>query len=184
MTANINGIDTVALSAFAGTVAANSAEGDLAFLVTSHWRGGTRSEARVTSYRLGKTTHARDFTIHADEPEELLGRNEAPNPQELLFAALNGCMIVGFAANAALANIELKALSIRTEGALDLRGFLGLDPAVNPGYERVRQVIEITTDAPREQVEALFEVVLATSPNFNNFRRAISMAPRLELLPA
>jgi hypothetical protein len=36
--------------------------------VTSHWRGGTRSDARVTSCMIGGERVAKDFTIRVDEP--------------------------------------------------------------------------------------------------------------------
>ncbi len=77
---------------------------------------------------------ARDHIILADEPEEILGSNEAPNPQELLMAALNACMTVGYVAGAAKRGISLHRLEIETKGTLDLRGFFALSDAVPPGY--------------------------------------------------
>ena len=50
----------------------------------------------------------------ADEPEEILGSNEAPNPQELLMAALNARMTVGYVAGAAKRGISLTRLEIET----------------------------------------------------------------------
>lgn len=179
MSTLLNGIDTTALNAFTNNVQGDPRQGEIRFAVQSHWLGGTRSAATVREYRLGGATHERDFTIHADEPTELLGHNEAPNPQELLLAALNACMIVGFAANAALMGIELNALEIRTRGALDLRGFLGLDAAVNPGYDAVSVDVIIRSAAEQQQLEQLFAQVLDTSPNFNNFRRSIGVTPTL-----
>ncbi|MGC7358423.1 OsmC family protein, partial [Mycobacteroides abscessus subsp. massiliense] len=68
--------------------------------------------------------------MEADEPPELLGGNTAPNPQELLMAALNACMSVGYAAVAATMGVTVRSLEIETTGELDLRGFLGLDANV------------------------------------------------------
>ena len=42
----------------------------------------------------------RSHKIVADEPCELLGRDTAPNPQELLMAAFNACIMVGYVAGA------------------------------------------------------------------------------------
>ena len=50
-------------------------------------------------------------------------------------AAFNACITVGYVAGAALKGIKLESLEIRTKGQLDLRGFLGLDDTVPPGYE-------------------------------------------------
>ena len=88
-------------------------------------------------------------------------------------------MVVGFAANAALMRIELEDLQIRASGSLDLRGFLGLDASVNPGYDQVGVEFTITSKASSESLERLLAQVLDTSPNFSNFRRAIGVMPTL-----
>ena len=70
------------------------------------------------------------FAFDIDEPEELGGGNAFANPQEHLLAALNACMTVGYVAQCSVRGIKLESLSIETEGDIDLRGFLGIDPAV------------------------------------------------------
>jgi uncharacterized OsmC-like protein len=107
------------------------------------WKGQTKTITSVSDYTLGDKKYSRDFQIHADEPNQLLGRNAAPNPQELLMAALNACLLVGYAANAAAMGIKLEKLEIETEGQLDLRGFLGLASTVKPGYEEVHYTVHV-----------------------------------------
>jgi hypothetical protein len=82
----------------------------------------------------------RRFSIDIDEPCELGGSNAFANPQEHLLAALNACMTVGYVAQCAVRGITLEKLEIETEGDIDLRGFLGRDPAIPPGYEKLRYV--------------------------------------------
>ncbi len=94
-------------------------------------------------------------------------------------AALNACMAVGYVAGCAMRGIELTALEIETEGALDLRGFLGVDPAVNPGYDEVRYTVRIRGDGTPEQFREIHETVMKTSPNFANFARPIRLRPTL-----
>jgi hypothetical protein len=107
----------------------------LGFEVTTKWTGQFRSESRPGPITMGNGDKvARDHVILADEPEEILGSNEAPNPQELLMAALNACMTVGYVAGAAKRGITLHKLEIETKGTLDLRGFFALSDAVPPGY--------------------------------------------------
>ncbi len=178
-TETLNGIDVPALEAMADRVRTDPDRRTVAFRVKTEWKGRTRSVTTVSDYRLGHETLSRDFEIHADEPRELLGENTAPNPQELLMAALNACMSVGYAASAAAKGIELEKLEIETEGQLDLRGFLGLDPAVKPGYEAVRYTVRIRSSAPRETLEELHRWVMKTSPNLSNFATAIRMIPNL-----
>ena len=110
---------------------------------------------------------------------ELCGTNQFANPQEYLLAALNACMIVGYAAVCALQGIELEELRIETEGDIDLRGFLGIDSSVKPGYDRLRYVVHIKGDATAEQFEKVYEIVKATSPNRFNVATAIALNSKL-----
>lgn len=175
----LNGINVPALQDFASAVKENPARGIARFSVHTRWQGQTRTVATATQYSIGGESHRRHFEIAADEPAELLGLNSAPNPQEVLMAALNACMSVGYVANAAVTGIELDKLEIKTEGQLDLRGFLGLDENVKPGYEEVRYTVTVGTTASKEKVQALHELVMRTSPNFSNFSTPIRMMPTL-----
>jgi uncharacterized OsmC-like protein len=126
----------------------------------------------------GRVVH-RHFTIDADEPFELLGRNTAPNPQELLMSALNACVMVGYVAGAALRGITLEKVEIETSGELDLRGFLGLDAAVPPGYETMRYVVRIKGNGTPEQFQEIHETVKKTSPNYFNISRPVKIDARM-----
>lgn len=181
MTNKPNGIDVAALQQFAQGVAEDASKRNARFNVKTKWEQQTRSVATVSHYTLGGVKHQRNFEIAADEPNELLGQNTAPNPQELLMAALNACLSVGYVVNAAVMGITVHSLEIETEGELDLRGFLGLDESVNPGYDEVSYVVRLHTDAPRERVEELHKIVTKTSVNLANFSKAIRMLPMLEV---
>ncbi|HEY5780173.1 MAG TPA: OsmC family protein, partial [Terrimicrobiaceae bacterium] len=124
---------------------------------------------------IGGQRVTKDFTIRIDEPYELCGTNQFANPQEYLLAALNACMIVGYSAVCALQGIKLDELRIETEGDIDLRGFLGLDSTVKPGYDSLRYVVHIKGDATREQFERVHEIVKATSPNRFNLASAVAL---------
>ncbi len=175
----VNGIDTEALRSTMKAVSAAPAEGKVGFHVRTSWSGGTRSETRVDRWRLAGRRLDRDYTIVSDEPAELLGRAEAPNPQELLMAGLNACMTVGYVAGCAMRGIELESLEIETEGELDLRGFLGLDASVKPGYDELRYVVRIRGNGTPAQFEEVHKAVMSTSPNFFNIANPIRLRPRL-----
>lgn len=182
MTKNLNDIDVAALQQFAKSVAEDPAMRSARFKVNTKWAEQNRSVSTVKHYSLGGVEHQRSFEIAADEPAELLGANSAPNPQELLMAALNACLTVGYVVNASVMGITVHSLEIETDGELDLRGFLGLDESVNPGYDEVSYVVRLKTDAPRERIEELHAIVTKTSVNLANFSKAIRMVPTLEVL--
>jgi uncharacterized OsmC-like protein len=175
----LNGIDTAALRGAMDAISDRPAEGIARFEVATHWTGGTRGETRVSAWEIGGVRKERGFTIFSDEPPELCGASTAPNPQEILMAGLNACMMVGYAAVCALKGIELRSLVIETEGELDLRGFLGLDPDVKPGYDEVRYRVRISGNGTPEQFREVHQIVMATSPNFWNVSRPVRLVPEL-----
>jgi len=178
-TDSVNGIDTRSLAAFAEQVKADAATGMVKFAVATDWKGGTKSVARVSGWEMAGKALEKDFEITADEPVELLGTNEAPNPQELLLAAMNACMTVGYVATAAMMGVKLTSLQIRASGALDLRGFLGLDGSVKPGYDAIDYEIIVEGDGTPEQFEQIHAAVIKTSPNRWNVANAIRLNSKL-----
>nr|WP_223861391.1 OsmC family protein [Geminicoccus harenae] len=175
----LNGIDTAALAEFAQEIEAAPDKGAVRFEVATEWRGGTKSVTKVAGYELAGTRIDRAFQIAADEPAELLGSNSAPNPQELLLAALNACMTVGIVATAAAMGVPIRSLTIRTSGALDLRGFLGIGDEAKPGYDTIDYDVIMDGDFTREQFEQIHDAVVRTSPNRWNVTNAISLNPKL-----
>jgi uncharacterized OsmC-like protein len=121
----------------------------------------------------------RRFAIDIDEPCELGGTNRFANPQEYLLAALNACMIVGYVAQCAVRGITLESLRIEVAGDIDLRGFLGIDPAVLPGYEALNYTVRIKGSGTKEEFAEVHKAVMATSPNFHNLSRPVDLKPTL-----
>ena len=65
--------------------------------------------------------------------------------------------------------------------SLDLRGFLGLDPGVRPGYEAIRYTVRIEGDGTVDQFREIHETVLKTSPNYWNVSRPVRIDATLEV---
>jgi uncharacterized OsmC-like protein len=175
----INGLDTDALRQMIAGVANEPASGKAGFEVLTTWRGGVRSDTRVSAWTLGGRRMEKNFSIKTDEPPELLGQGSAPNPQETLMAAFNACMMVGYVAGCSLHGISIEHLSIETDGELDLRGFLGIDASVKPGYDELRYTVRIRGNATHEQFQKIHETVMATSPNRWNIANPIKLKGEL-----
>lgn len=175
----LNGIDTNALKQTMEEVSKDPAKGMVKFQVSTAWKGTTRSETQVEAYELGGKEIKRNFTITIDEPEELLGENTAANPQEMLMAAFNACVMNTYVIAASMKGIKLEKVEMETEGELDLRGFLGIDKAIKPGYDEIRYKVRIKGDGTREQFEDVHETVMATSPNYWNISNPIKVHSEL-----
>jgi hypothetical protein len=63
---------------------------------------------------------------------------------------------------------------------LDLRGFLGLDEAVAPGYHVIDYTVRVDGDGSDALYQEVHEAVVRTSPNYFNMARPIRMNGRLE----
>lgn len=175
----VNGIDTEGVKDLIGHVAKDPKNANTHWHVSSHWKGGTRSDTIVKGYGFGKEYIHKDFTIQIDEPTELGGTNKFANPQEYLLAALNGCIMVGYVVGCSMEGIELEELRIETEGEIDLRGFLGLDPNVKPGYDKISYTVHIKGNGTPQQFQKVHEGVCATSPNRFNVANAIKLDSKL-----
>jgi len=175
----VNGIDVDALLTLLDSVKQDTSKGKTNWHVSTSWQGQTRSRAEVSGFGMGGEEIQRRFSIDIDEPFELGGSNAFANPQEHLIAALNACMTVGYVAQCSIRGITLEQLEIETEGEIDLRGFLGIDSSVPPGYESLSYIVHIKGDGTKEQFAEIHEAVMATSPNFYNIANAVMLKPTL-----
>ena len=175
----INGINVDDLFGLIDGVKREPAKGKTNWHVTTTWQGQARSRAEIESFEIGGEPVPRRFSIDIDEPHELGGSNSFANPQEHLIAALNACMTVGYVAQCAVRGITLESLAIETDGEIDLRGFLGIDPAVPPGYENLNYTVRIKGNGTKDQFAEIHHAVMATSPNFYNLSRPVALKPAL-----
>jgi uncharacterized OsmC-like protein len=175
----VNGLNVDDLFALIESVKQDSAKGKTQWRVSTAWKGQARSRSQIEGFAIGGEPVPRQFSIDIDEPIELGGSNRFANPQEHLIAALNACMTVGYAAQCAVRGIKLESLVIETEGEIDLRGFLGIDPAVPRGYENLSYTVRIKGSGTSQQFAEVHEEVMATSPNFYNMSRPVALKPAL-----
>jgi uncharacterized OsmC-like protein len=179
VSSKINGIDTDALRSIAEEVSADYTKGMTTWNVSTRWKEGTRTETSVTESMVGGQRIEKDFRINMDEPTELLGTNQFPNPQEYLMASFNSCIAVGYVAACAMEGIVLEDLYIETTGDIDLRGFLGLDENVKPGYDELKYTVHIKGEGTPEQFQKVHEIVSATSPNRFNLGNPVRLDSKL-----
>src|SRR5215471_12638720 len=175
-----NGIDTDALSATIDAIRADPSKASCKFFAATEWRNGTVSNTKVSRYELGGQEIKEDYTIPADEPIALLGTDTAPNPQMLLYAALNSCVLNTFVVNAAAKGIRIDSVKLELEGELDLRGFLAIDASINPGYNELTLVCKVKGSGTKQQYAECLEAGTKYSPNFQSITRGVPIRYRLD----
>jgi hypothetical protein len=77
--------------------------------------------------------------------------------------------------------LNAAASSRATTTELDLRGFLGIDPNVKPGYESLRYVVRIKGNGTAEQFEEIHQNVIKTSPNYFNISQPVRLNAELRV---
>lgn len=154
----VNGVD---LDRLTGTIDAVSAQPELAsfqFRADNQWVEGGHSRSAIQGfYGVGQedTTRTEPFSLEADEPPVLLGRNLGPNAGEYLLHAIAACLSGTMVYHAAARGIALDRLECTVHGDVDLRGFLGLDSSVRPGFEAIRVAITAKGDFDDDQFAEL-----------------------------
>lgn len=98
----------------------------LKFSVASKSESPTRTEIRT-----------RGFKLVVDEPAELGGTNQAPNPVEYILAGYAGCINVVAHLTAKEFNIDLKDLEISIEGDINPARLFGQSYQHRAGYQNL-----------------------------------------------
>jgi uncharacterized OsmC-like protein len=101
------------------------------------------------------TSRPAPFIVEADEPSLLLGTDFGANPVEYLLHALAACMTTSMVYHAAARGIQISSVQCTIQGDLDLRGFLGLDASVRKGYQGIRVVFAVQSDATADTLAEL-----------------------------
>ena len=154
----VNGVD---LDRLFGTIDHISADPMLArfqFRARNQWIDGGHNRTTIKGfYGAGRedTSRTEPFVLDADEPPVLLGENHAPNAPEFVLHALAACLTGTIVYHAAARGIVLHGLECTIEGDVDLRGFLGLDETVRPGYQQIRVAFKATGDFDDDQLAEL-----------------------------
>lgn len=166
-------LDIDTMKATRAHIAENPSAGQGAFESVTVWRDGAQA-----------VTTARSFTIQTDEPAPLGGKDQHIDPMELLLAALGSCLTIGWVTQARLRGIDFRKLQITVRAPFDLRGYLGLDPAVRPGFGSLSYSVEVDTDAEGAVLEEIRAATEKGSPMFDNIRNPTAIDGQIKRVGA
>lgn len=172
-----NNINVSGLSEFVNEVKDQCEQSDIKYGVHIDWVSGTRTKATVQNITLGGQRLVRNFSFEIDEPNQLLGLNSNPTPQEYLMAGVAGCMSVTFVAGATLLGIILESLRIEISGEIDLSGFLGIECLQPTGFKEFTCNIIVSGNGTSEQYEVLRQRVMKHSPNYASMVNGVKIIP-------
>ncbi len=178
----VNGVDLHQLFSTMELIKQNPDTAKFKFRARNRWIQGTHNRATVNGFcRAQKEDASRDPMIFdLDEPPVLLGKNQGVKPAEYLLVALSGCLTTSLIAHAAARGIEIKKAESRSEGDLDLRGFLGVSEEAEVGYQDIRVYFKIDAPVSEEQKEELLRIAQKYSPVYNTLARSATVTVQVD----
>jgi uncharacterized OsmC-like protein len=176
---HLNGLNVQAAFDTIDAIKADTSLAKFQFRARNTWIAGGENRSIIRDfYGAGREDHSRTtaFEFTNGEPPVLLGNNEGANPVEFLLHALTGCVTTTFVLHATARGIAIEELSTQLEGDLDLRGLLGLDDSVSPGYEQIRIRMNVKADCSDEKLDELLATTQQHSPVCNTVCRPVPVA--------
>lgn len=175
----MNGLDVQAALDTIDAIKADPSLARFQFRARNTWVDGGENRSVIRDfYGAGREDDSRSvaFEFTNGEPPVLLGKNEGANPVEFLLHALAGCVTTTFVLHAMARGIAIRELSTQLEGDLDLRGLLGLDDSMSPGYEQIRIRMNVEADCSDEELDDLLAYTQQHSPVCNTVCRPVPVS--------
>jgi len=152
-----NGVNVEFLLGARGLLADAPEAANFNWRATCEWKNGTHSQSTVEGFfGLGEEQkHRTKYSFEADHPEIFASEDNGVTPVEYVLVALASCLTAGVAAVAQNREIQLRSVSATIEGAMDVRGILGMDSDVRNGFSDIKVTYDIDADASPDDIKAL-----------------------------
>jgi uncharacterized OsmC-like protein len=174
--ATMNGLNVQGVFTTIDAVKSDTGLAKFQFRAKNRWIDGGENRSTIRDFfGAGREDDSRktSFEFINGEPPVLLGNNEGANPVEFLLHALAGCVTTTFILHATARGIEIDELATEMEGDLDVRGLLGLDDTVSPGYEQIRIRLKVRANCSEKELEDLLDYTQQHSPVCNTVCRPV-----------
>ena len=152
-----NGVNVEALLGAREALTAAPEAAKFNWRATCEWRNGTHSTTTVDDFfGLGEEQrHRVRYSFDVDHPEIFASEDNGATPVEYMLVGLAGCLTAGVAAVAQNRDIQLRSVTATVEGAMDVRGILGIDSDVRNGFSQIKVHYQIDADASEADIKAL-----------------------------
>lgn len=177
----LNGINLEGLQQYIELITQEPSEAISSYGITAKWLGGVNTKVSTHNQQVGQKVINKDFEFTIGEPEELLGHNKYPTPQDYLLGGLAGCMVVGFVTNASKKGIKLDSVELTITGDLNLRGFLNVDKEAPVGFDKINFHFDVQGSGTQDDYDEIIGKVQRFSPNYRTISDAVelSVAPKV-----
>jgi uncharacterized OsmC-like protein len=113
------------------------------------------------------------------------GLHDAPNPGEMLCAALAACEDATIRMVADGLGVELECLEVEVTGTVDVRGSMAVEAGVPVGFQAMQCAVRIDVAAgtPAPLVERLLAQAERSCINLATLRRGVAVTTQVEVQP-
>src|SRR5438874_3769042 len=152
-----NGVNVEALLGARDALTAAPEAAKFTWRASCEWQNGTHSRSTVEEFfGLGEEQrHRTVYSFDADHPEIFASEDNGATPVEMVLVGLASCLTAGVAAVAQNRGIQLHRVSATLEGAMDVRGILGMDSDVRNGFSDIKVTYKIDADATPDEIKAI-----------------------------
>lgn len=134
-----------------------------------------RAESWVASFTGARQVQMGAHTVLTDSAPGLGGNSLGPSAPEMILGALASCLAHTYLIVAALHGIPLDAVTISTQGTLDLTGVVGLPEPEPPRIRSVDWQAEVKSPAEKEKIALLHSEVDRLCPVLNTLRMPVAV---------
>ena len=110
------------------------------------------------------------------------GQNTGPNPGVYGRAALGSCLAIGYGMWAARLEIPVRSLTVEVRARYDVRGELGIDDSIRPGYTDMVYVVTVDTDASDADVQRLLDTADRHSSWLDDIRNPVPVSREVRIV--
>jgi uncharacterized OsmC-like protein len=142
---------------------------DLRFRVKAHSENPTKTIVK-----------ARGFEIVIDEPEDLGGTNQGPNPVDVVLAAYAGCLNVMAHVCAKELDFEMRGIKIDIVGNLNPARLFGQSFEERAGYKEIKVVLNPDCDADDATKTKWLAAILDRCPVGDNLKNVTEIKAELK----
>ncbi|UVK49008.1 OsmC family protein (plasmid) [Mesorhizobium sp. AR07] len=116
-----------------------------------------------------------------DEPVSFGGSGQAPNPAEVMLAALGASLEVTIRCYAEYLNITVDSVGVDLSAELDTQGFFGINAHVRAGFPLITAKVNIVSSEEIEVISDLLEIASSLCPVLDNVKNPTNVYIELDI---
>ncbi|WP_165779565.1 OsmC family protein [Mesorhizobium sanjuanii] len=117
-----------------------------------------------------------------DEPVSFGGTGTAPNPAEVMLAALGASIEVTVRCYADFLGVQVRSIGVELSAEMNSQGFFGTGAGIRSGFPAISAVVKIVSDEEPDAFSELLEIAERCCPVLDNVKRPTQVTLSLDVV--